>query len=132
MWKVVLGFGILCTALMTLFQLAEYRMIRQEEHVEIIVAVLAIVFFVLGVVFREKLSFGPKQLAISEGDKYKEYGLSKRETEVIETLITGATNKEIGEQLFLSESTVKTHLSNIYQKLEVKNRVEAVNKVKGL
>jgi ATP-dependent transcriptional regulator len=53
--------------------------------------------------------------------------LSSREIEVLQALVYGLTNKEIGEKLFISVSTVKTHIINIYSKLGVKNRVEAVN-----
>jgi LuxR family maltose regulon positive regulatory protein len=53
--------------------------------------------------------------------------LSSREIEVLKALIDGLSNKEIGEKLFISVSTVKTHIINIYSKLGVKNRVEAVN-----
>lgn len=53
--------------------------------------------------------------------------LSPREIEVLQALIDGLSNKEIGEKLFISISTVKTHVINIYSKLGVKNRVEAVN-----
>ncbi|WP_459501532.1 response regulator transcription factor [Bacillus sp. C1] len=54
--------------------------------------------------------------------------LSQRELEVLIVLATGATNKEIGEKLFISISTVKTHIINIYTKLQVSNRVEAIKK----
>jgi LuxR family maltose regulon positive regulatory protein len=54
--------------------------------------------------------------------------LSPREMEVLEALVEGLSNKEVGEKLFISVSTVKTHIINIYSKLGVKNRVEAVNK----
>ena len=52
--------------------------------------------------------------------------LSSREIEVLQALVDGLTNKQIGEKLFISVSTVKTHIINIYSKLGVKNRVEAV------
>ena len=55
--------------------------------------------------------------------------LSDREMEVLKELAKGASNKEIGEILFISLSTVKTHVINIYSKLGAKNRVEAVEKV---
>ena len=54
--------------------------------------------------------------------------LSERETEVLRELATGAQNKEIGDCLCISVSTVKTHIINIYSKLEVGSRVEAVEK----
>lgn len=51
--------------------------------------------------------------------------LTEREREILEHLAGGLSNKEIGEQLFLSEKTVKHYMTNILQKLQVRNRVEA-------
>jgi LuxR family maltose regulon positive regulatory protein len=58
--------------------------------------------------------------------------LSKRELEIMTLLVQRMSNKEIGEKLFLSTSTIKTHLYNIYQKLNVKNRRQAVEKARYL
>lgn len=52
--------------------------------------------------------------------------LSHRETEILTLLATGATNREMAQRLFISESTVKTHLVHIYSKLGVDNRTAAV------
>ncbi len=54
--------------------------------------------------------------------------LSVREIEVLEVLATGASNKEIAECLYISISTVKTHIISIYSKLQVSNRIEAIEK----
>lgn len=51
--------------------------------------------------------------------------LTEREREILENLAKGMSNKEIGEQLFLAEKTVKHYMTNILQKLQVRNRVEA-------
>lgn len=51
--------------------------------------------------------------------------LTDREREILEKLAEGLSNKEIGEQLYLSEKTVKHYVTNILQKLHVRNRVEA-------
>jgi len=51
--------------------------------------------------------------------------LTDREHQVLELVAAGLSNKEIGQQLFLSEKTVKHHMTNILQKLQVRNRVEA-------
>jgi len=53
-------------------------------------------------------------------------GLTPREQEVVHFLATGCTNKEIAQDLFISEKTVKTHLSSIFRKLKVTRRVEAI------
>ncbi len=55
----------------------------------------------------------------------KDYGLSKREVEVLSLVAKGRTNREIAEQLFISENTVKVHLSTILEKMHVRNRQEA-------
>ena len=52
--------------------------------------------------------------------------LSQRELEILKELETGATNKEIGQRLFLSENTVKHHIRSILDKLSVDTRLEAV------
>lgn len=57
--------------------------------------------------------------------------LSPREIEVLELIYSGLGNKEIADKLFISLSTVKTHINNIYKILEVKNRREAIEKIKG-
>ncbi|MBO9598620.1 MAG: helix-turn-helix transcriptional regulator [Cohnella sp.] len=54
--------------------------------------------------------------------------LSEREKEVIELLVKGYTNQQIAGHLYLSEVTVKKHLSNIFRKLDVKNRAQLINK----
>lgn len=55
-----------------------------------------------------------------------DYGLTKRETEILEQLAAGRNYQEIAENLFISPSTVRKHIENIYQKLQVHNKVEAV------
>ncbi len=55
---------------------------------------------------------------------YLTYGISAREIQIIGLLVQGRTNREIGETLFISENTVKTHIKNIYSKLNVSNRVQ--------
>lgn len=62
-------------------------------------------------------------------DKLKEFDLSEREIEVLGLISHGFKNSEIAEKLFVSPNTIKTHIKNIYIKLDVKNRVEALNRV---
>lgn len=60
-----------------------------------------------------------------------QYRITPREKEFIELIYSGKSNREIAETLFLSESTVKTHIYNIYRKLDVKNRVGVICLVNG-
>lgn len=67
-----------------------------------------------------------------EHDDNKIYTLSRREKEVLNVLSEGLTNKQIGEKLNISVSTVKTHIINIYAKLGISNRIQAVEEGKRL
>jgi ATP/maltotriose-dependent transcriptional regulator MalT len=58
--------------------------------------------------------------------------LSEREVEVLRLVAAGLSNRDIGQQLFISEKTVKTHLSNIMGKLSVVNRTQAVDQARHL
>lgn len=62
----------------------------------------------------------------------KQLGISKREYEVLELIAGGLSNKEIGDKLFVSENTIKTHSSRLFEKLEVSRRTQAVEKAKSL
>ncbi|WP_318312157.1 response regulator transcription factor [Flagellimonas crocea] len=59
-------------------------------------------------------------------------GISKREYEVLVQISKGFSNKEIADVLFLSESTIKTHVSNLLVKLDSKRRTQAIQKAKDL
>ncbi|MEH7235723.1 response regulator transcription factor [Bacillus sp. JJ1562] len=73
-----------------------------------------------------------QQINSNEGSSTKEnttrYNLTDREEEVLECLALGLSNKHIAERLFLSEGTVKNYISNIYHKLDVKDRFQAALK----
>ncbi len=62
-------------------------------------------------------------------EKFDEFGFSKRETEVFNFISKGFSNDEIAEKMFVSKNTVKTHIKNIYTKLDVKNRIQAIKKI---
>lgn len=62
-------------------------------------------------------------------EKFKDYGLSKREIEVFTQITSGLSNEEIAEKMFISKNTIKTHIKNIYAKLDVKNRIQAMKKI---
>lgn len=63
---------------------------------------------------------------------FEEYGLSKREIEVFTHITAGLSNDEIAEKMFVSKNTVKTHIKNIYSKLDVKNRIQAMKKLSSI
>lgn len=85
---------------------------------------------VYGLHKRTRFESSPRETGT--GDSRLEEPLSTRELEVLGLLSRGRTNSEISAELFISVGTVKTHVNNIYRKLEVRNRTEAVSKAREL
>jgi len=65
-------------------------------------------------------------------ERLAQLGISTREGEVLACLAQGLTNEEIAERLFISTNTVKTHLANLYAKLDVSRRTQALEKARRL
>lgn len=76
--------------------------------------------------FSSPLSFSGKGLSAALARKEDGFGLTPRELEVLALLPKGKLSAQIAAELFISEATVKTHLSSIYRKLSVANRSQAV------
>ena len=74
------------------------------------------------------VNIGLDQNPVINTVKSDDFGLTSREREVLEHLSQGISTKDVSKQLFISVETVKSHIKNIYKKLGVKNRVEAVKK----
>jgi DNA-binding NarL/FixJ family response regulator len=150
MRSIILGFGLMILCLLVLFKIGEVNFIRGQVKLEVIVALAALVFFFIGVYFNrsgrqasKNFSFEVSQEAkIPSSSKetptgidpqqVRKAGLSQREHEVLLKMAEGLSNNEIAAALFLSESTIKTHVSNILFKLEVKRRTAAIQAAKQL
>jgi DNA-binding NarL/FixJ family response regulator len=127
MKKTILIFGLLILALLVLFQLSKYSMISGNLDVEIVVAIIAIVFFFVGIYINKKSLHKPlKPSNEIDQEKIKELEISTREYEVLQEIASGLSNKEIADKLFVSESTIKTHVSNLLSKLHAKRRTQAI------
>ena len=127
MKKTIVVFGLLILALLLLFQFSKYAVISGDLNSEFAIAIIAIVFFFVGVYLNKKSL--QKQKTTSEDinhKKIKDLDISKREYEVLLGISEGLSNKEIGEKLFVSESTIKTHVSNLLSKLNAKRRTQAL------
>ena len=70
------------------------------------------------------------QPAAAPASKKEEYNLSDREVEILRMVAKGHTYHSMAESLFISHETVKKHISNIFKKLHVRNKIEAINKTK--
>lgn len=67
-------------------------------------------------------------ISSSDAPENEDFGLSKRETEILEQLCKGLNYNQIAENLVISPSTVRKHIENVYKKLQVHNKAEAINK----
>ena len=118
-----------------LFRLGEYSLITGNVTIEIIMAVVAFVFFGIGVVLNKNSLQQKKEIQPQpkvDFNKIEELEITNREYEVLQAVAKGLSNKEIAEKLFLSESTIKTHVSSLLLKLNAKRRTQAVQIAKEL
>nr|WP_305852740.1 response regulator transcription factor [Aquimarina sp. U1-2] len=119
-------------ALLALFRISRYTLFMRDASIETILAIVAITFLGIGIIIKKRVLFPKKQPLAIDHKKIQELGLSKREYEVLCQIASGLSNKEIAEKLFVSESTIKTHVSNVLLKLDAKRRTQAIQIAKQL
>lgn len=143
--KRVLIYGAVAGGLIALLRLIEYRHFVRAYPSELYGGLIALIFSAVGIYLglrwseRKREVVVVKEVRVPEGapfvlnqDRLKELGITPRELEVLGLIARGLSNREIGEALFVSEGTVKTHSSRLFEKLEVGRRVQAVQKGKEL
>jgi NarL family two-component system response regulator LiaR len=123
-------------ALIGLLKLVEYKYLVRDIPLGFYIGVIAVMFTAIGIWAGLKLT-RPKIVEISGPFELNQGNLdrlaiSKREYEVLELLAAGLSNKDIAEKLFVSPSTIKTHVSNVLVKLDASRRTEAIAKAKEL
>jgi len=139
MRPIVIGFGLLILCMLILFKIGEVNFTEGNVRLEVIVAIAAFIFFFAGLYFNyqsQKKNLENKgesnNSSVIDYDQIKKTGLTQREHDVLVKMAEGLSNQEIAQQLFLSESTVKTHVSNILFKLDAKRRTQAIQSAKKL
>ena len=137
MKKSILIYGLCGGVLIVLLRLVEYRFLVVEHSVEIYGGLVAALFAGLGIWLGLKLTrkkeiiverevLVPAQaFALNEG-RLRELSITPRELEILDLIARGLSNREIAEKLFVSENTVKTHSSRLFDKLSAKRRTQAV------
>jgi DNA-binding CsgD family transcriptional regulator len=136
MIRTVILYGIVLAALIALMKYIEYQFFIKSFSLEFYIGIVALFFTGLGVWAGLKLT--QKQIK-TVGIEFKQneselarLDISKRELEVLELMAAGFSNQEIADKLFLSLNTVKSHSSNLFIKLDVKRRTQAIQKGKNL
>ena len=144
MRNIVITFGIICFCSLVLLEMGKVAIIKNTLPVEQIIGTFAGIFFIAGILIsRKTVNTQPADLAVLPSTRVKEtghidytkvteLGISKREYEILCAIASGLSNVEIAEKLFVSESTIKTHVSNLLPKLNARRRTEAVRIAKEL
>jgi len=147
MTRQVLLFGVVGAALILLLRAIEYRFLVVEHSIEIYGALIGVLFVVLGIWLGGTLTrranpegapLEPTMVAAAGGEapsdisdnstelRRESMGITRRELEILGLMADGLSNKEIADRLFVSENTVKTHSSRLFEKLNAKRRTQAV------
>ena len=133
----ILLYGVCGGVLIAVLKLTEYRFLVVEHSVEIYGALVAVLFAGLGIwlgqtLTRKKLAVIVKEVPapvtspfVADETRMSQLGITPRELEILGLIATGLSNREIAGRLFVSENTVKTHSSRLFDKLGAKRRTQA-------
>ncbi len=144
--KATIFYSICLALLLFLLKWLELRFIIFDYSLEIYIGAIAFIFTALGIWLALKLSKPKIETVVVEKEVYigrnenfvlnkslvTKLELSNRELEILGLMAEGNSNQEIANRLFVSLSTVKTHNQNLFEKLDVKRRTQAVEKAKKL
>jgi DNA-binding CsgD family transcriptional regulator len=126
----IVFFGIALALLFGILKFFEYKYFVGSLSQDVYTTVIAILFTGLGIwlglEFFNKKAMKSDETPPELVDK-ELFSLNDREFEILALIAEGHTNQSIADQLFIALPTVKTHVSNLYSKLEVNNRTQAVN-----
>lgn len=139
-------YGVCMSALLFLLQWIQWRFLLTDHSWEIYIGMLALLFTLLGAWISRQLARPKIQTIIVEKEipvpameefrlnetELKKLQLTPREWDVLQLIAQGRSNAEIADRLCLSLSTIKTHASNLFVKMDVKSRAQAIEKAKRL
>ncbi len=141
----ILLYGLLAGGLIALLKVVEYRYLVVTHSVEIYGGLVAALFAGLGIWLGVTLTGRPERIVVKEVPvvvqapatfvadpaRREALGITKRELEILKLMAAGMSNKEIADQIFVSENTVKTHASRLFEKLGARRRTQAIHTAKG-
>jgi two-component system, NarL family, response regulator LiaR len=146
----ILLYGLAGGVLLVLLKVLEYQYFVRAYPGEVYGGLVAVIFSAVGLYFGMRWARSQevrevrevvviREVRVPSGGafvldtgKLRELGITPREHEILGLIATGLSNREIGERLFVSENTVKTHSSRLFEKLGVNRRVQAVIKGREL
>ena len=137
MKKLILIYGFCGGLLVVVLKLIEYRFLIIEHSIELYGGMVAVLFAAVGlwlglkltrtkeVIVEKEVPTPAAPFSINE-TRLRELAITKRELEILELISHGLSNREIAEKLFISENTIKTHSTRLFDKLNAKRRTQAV------
>jgi len=138
----ILIYGLCGGILIVALRLIEFRFLVVEHSIEIYSGLIAACFAGVGIWLGLKLTKKKEVLVVKEiavpapfalnEQRLKDLGITKRELEILQLIAEGMSNREIAEKLFVSENTVKTHSSRLFDKLSARRRTQAVQIAKEI
>jgi NarL family two-component system response regulator LiaR len=137
-------YGVCGGMLIVAMRLVEYRFLVVSHSVEIYAALVAALFAAVGIWFGLTLTGRkvdvrevtvevpvPAGPFVADQARIVALGITPRELEVLQLIAEGLSNKEMAERLFVSENTIKTHASRVFDKLGASRRTQAVQLAKS-
>lgn len=140
----ILLFGVLGGILIAALQLIEYRWLVVDRSVEIYGALVAAIFAAVGIWLGRRITRPTERVLVREipvpapmpfardERQVEALGLTPRELEMLELIAAGLSNREIADRAHVSENTVKTHTSRVFDKLGARRRTQAVRRAREL
>lgn len=145
MKRIIWLYGLALAILVALLKSLEYRYYLRDLSVEFYIGLVAVLFTALGIWVGLKLTRDRNASAETSPqaaspavsleelpERLSRFSISEREYEVLQLIAAGHSNQEIADQLYISLNTVKSHSSNLFSKLDVRRRTQAVQKAKEL
>lgn len=144
--RYIFWYGILMAVLLLLLKWLQWKFLITDHAGDTYTGFIALFFTVLGIWLAFRLRGPEVRTVIIEKEipvprpadaginetELQKLNLSSREYEVLQCMSRGLSNAEIAAELFLSVSTIKTHASNLFVKMDVKSRTQAIEKSKRL
>mgnify|MGYP001198559322 CR=1 FL=1 len=139
-------YGISMAILLFILKWLEMKYLIYSHSIEVMMGAVALMFTCLGIWLASKLTkpkvetvILEKEIIVERGPEYlfdekafQDSGLTERELEVLTAMSQGLSNQEIANKLHVSVPTIKSHASNLFDKLDVKRRTQAVERGKSL
>ncbi len=142
----IILYGLILAMLVFALKWLQWKFVLVDNAIDIYIGAIALFFTILGIwvashIMKPKVEtlIVEKEIVVQQPETFalnttalQQLNLNSREYEVLQLLAKGHSNADIAADLFLSVSTIKTHVSNLYFKMDVKSRTQAITKAKQL